>query len=106
VFVIQVNTVNGRSVKGDRIVNNRMSDMPNEIITVRLRRDHAIFLEANLALLAERTRAAMTAANLPEERRSGLYQRAILLEHIEDAVRGAMVDEAPRQIPAAGRLAA
>lgn len=33
--------------------------MSNEIITVRLRRDHAEFLEANLALMADRTRAAM-----------------------------------------------
>ena len=70
--------------------------MSDEIITIRLRRDHATFLEANLALMADRTRAAMKSADLPGERRSGLYQRAILLEHLDDAVRVALLSDAPR----------
>jgi hypothetical protein len=85
-------------------LHNRILDMSDEIITVRLRRDHATFLEANLALMAERTRAAMKCAVLPEERRSGLYQRAILLEHLDDAVRVALLSETPRDRYRSGAL--
>jgi hypothetical protein len=70
--------------------------MSNEIVTVRLRRDHAQFLEANLALMADRTRAAMRSGALREERRAGLYQRAILLEHLDDALRMALLNDATR----------
>jgi hypothetical protein len=71
--------------------------MPDDRIAVRLRRDHAKFLEANLTLLAEQTRVAMMPTDLPTERRASLYRRAVLLEHIEDAVRGALLrgDEPP-----------
>ncbi len=70
--------------------------MPNELITVRLRRDHAMFLEANLALMADRTRTAMTPPGLPNERRAGLYKRALLLERLNDAVHAALLDETSR----------
>jgi hypothetical protein len=70
--------------------------MSDEFITVRLRRAHAQFLEVNLALMADRTRAAMRSGDLAEERRAGLYQRAILLEHLDDALRLALLNYAPR----------
>jgi hypothetical protein len=70
--------------------HGRLSD---EFITVRLRRDHAQFLEVNLALMADRTRAAMRSGDLAEERRVGLYQRAILLEHLDDALRMALLND-------------
>ena len=69
--------------------------MSDEFITVRLRRDHAQFLEENLALMADRTRAAMRSGDLAEERRAGLYQRAILLEHLDDALRMALLNDVP-----------
>ena len=70
--------------------HGRLSD---EFITVRLRRDHAQFLEVNLALMADRTRAAMRSGDPAEERRAGLYQRAILLEHLDDALRMALLND-------------
>ena len=69
--------------------------MSDEFITVRLRRPHAQFLEVNLALMADRTRAAMRSGDLAEERRAGLYQRAVLLEHLDDALRLALLNYAP-----------
>ena len=69
--------------------------MSDEFITVRLRRAHAQFLEVNLALMADRTRAAMRSGDPAEERRAGLYQRAILLEHLDDALRLALLNYAP-----------
>ncbi len=70
--------------------------MPNELVTVRLRRDHALFLEANLTLMADRTRTAMMPPDLPNGRRAGLYKRAILLERLNDAVHAALLDETSR----------
>ena len=63
--------------------------MTNDIITVRMPQKHAAFLQANLALLANTTRQAMTQPGLVAERRTALGSRASLLETIEDAVRGA-----------------
>jgi hypothetical protein len=65
--------------------------MADDRIAVRLRRDHAKFLEANLTILAEQTRVAMMPPDLSKEQRARLYRRAVLLEHIEDAVRGALL---------------
>ena len=46
--------------------------MSNDIITVRLPQNHAAFLQANLALLANTTRQAMTRPGLAAERRTAL----------------------------------
>ena len=79
--------------------------MSDEMVTVRLRRDHATFLEANLARMAGHTRDAMKPPCLTKERRDALYNRAILLEHLDDAIRGALAEadverdaRAPRQL--------
>jgi hypothetical protein len=66
--------------------------MSDDVITVRLPQKHAAFLQANLSLLATTTRQAMTRPGLEAERRTALGSRATLLETIEDAVRGAMVE--------------
>jgi hypothetical protein len=66
--------------------------MSDDVITVRLPQKHAAFLRANLSLLATTTRQAMTRPGLEAERRSALGSRASLLETIEDAVRGAMLE--------------
>jgi hypothetical protein len=69
-----------------------VKSMSNDIITVRLPQNHAAFLQANLALLANTTRQAMTRPGLAADRRTALGSRATLLETIEDAVRGALVE--------------
>jgi hypothetical protein len=72
--------------------------MSDDVITVRLPQKHAAFLQANLALLATTTRQAMTRPGLEAGRRTALGSRASLLETIEDAVRGAML-EVPQERP-------
>lgn len=64
----------------------------DDIITVRLPQKHAEFLQANLSMLASTTRQAMTRPGIEATRRSALGSRASLLETIEDAVRGAMLE--------------
>jgi hypothetical protein len=76
--------------------------MSDDVITVRLPQKHAAFLQANLSLLANSTRQAMTQPGLHTERRTALGSRAFLLETIEDAVRGAMV-EVPERMRKTGR---
>jgi hypothetical protein len=66
--------------------------MSDGIITVRISHKHAAFLQANLSALATATRQAMTQPGLEAGRRSALGGRAVLLETIEDAVRGALVE--------------
>jgi hypothetical protein len=66
--------------------------MSDDVITVRLPQKHAAFLQANLSLLATTTRQAMDRPGIEAERRTALGSRACLLETIEDAVRGAMVE--------------
>jgi hypothetical protein len=66
--------------------------MSDDVITVRLPQKHAEFLQANLSLLASTTRQAMTRPGIEAGRRSALGSRASLLETIEDAVRGAMLE--------------
>lgn len=66
--------------------------MSDDVITVRLPQKHAAFLQANLSLLAMTTRQAMTRPGIEAERRTALGSRASLLETIEDAVRGAMLE--------------
>jgi hypothetical protein len=64
----------------------------DDVITVRLPQKHAAFLQANLSQLASSTRAAMTRPGIEADRRTALGSRASLLETIEDAVRGAMIE--------------
>jgi hypothetical protein len=73
--------------------------MSDGTITVRISQKHATFLQANLSALATATRQAMTRPGLEAARRSALGGRAVLLETIEDAVRGALVEvpQAPRK---------
>ncbi len=66
--------------------------MSDDVITVRLPQKHAAFLQAKLSLLAMTTRQAMTRPGIEAERRTALGSRASLLETIEDAVRGAMLE--------------
>lgn len=66
--------------------------MSDDVITVRLPQKHAAFLQANLSLLASTTRQAMMRPGLEAERRTALSSRASVLETIEDAVRGAMLE--------------
>ena len=68
--------------------------MPEDMITIRLRRDHAAFLDENLTRMAEHTRDAMKSPCLPRERRNALYSRAILLEYVDDAIRAALAEVA------------
>ena len=67
--------------------------MSSEVITVRLSQKHAAFLQANLAVLATTTRQAMARPGVEPERRVALGSRAALLETIEDAVHGALLEE-------------
>jgi hypothetical protein len=92
--------------------------MSNDIVTVRLSRKHAAFLQANLSLLATTTRQAMIRPGIEIERRSALASRAALLEAIDDAVHGALLEppqearkttmrtEARRPVPALSDLSA
>jgi hypothetical protein len=66
--------------------------MSDDVITVRLPQKHAAFLQANLSMLAATTRQAMTRPGIEAGRRTALGSRASLLETIEDAVRGAMLE--------------
>jgi hypothetical protein len=66
--------------------------MSDDVITVRLPQKHAAFLQANLSMLAATTREAMTRPGIEAGRRTALGSRASLLETIEDAVRGAMLE--------------
>jgi hypothetical protein len=68
--------------------------MSDDVVTVRLSQKHAAFLQANLAVLATTTRQAMTRPGIEAERRAALGNRATLLERIEDAVHGAMLEPA------------
>ncbi|WP_428489412.1 hypothetical protein [Rhodopila sp.] len=67
--------------------------MSSEVITVRLSQKHAAFLQANLAVLATTTRQAMTRPGVEPDRRVALGSRAALLETIEDAVHGALLED-------------
>jgi hypothetical protein len=66
--------------------------MSDDVITVRLPQRHAAFLQANLSHLAIITRQAMTQPGLRADRRTALGIRAFLLETIEDAVHGALLE--------------
>jgi hypothetical protein len=66
--------------------------MSDDVITVRLPQKHAAFLQANLSFLATSTREAMMRPGIEASRRSALNSRAALLETIEDAVRGALLE--------------
>ena len=66
--------------------------MSDDVITLRLSQKHATFLQANLSVLATATRQAMTRPGLESDRRAALGNRAVLLETIEDAVHGALLE--------------
>ncbi|HEY0185734.1 MAG TPA: hypothetical protein VGC09_23265 [Rhodopila sp.] len=66
--------------------------MSDSVITVRLSQKQAAFLQQNLSLLATTTRQAMTRPGVEVERRASLGSRANLLETIEDAVNGALLE--------------
>jgi hypothetical protein len=66
--------------------------MPDDVVTVRLSHQNAVFLKANLAVLATATRQAMSRPGIEAERRAALGNRATLLERIEDAVHGAILE--------------
>jgi hypothetical protein len=66
--------------------------MSNDVVTVRLSRTQATFLQANLSVLATTTRQAMSRPGLELERHMALGRRATALESTEDAVRSAMMD--------------
>jgi hypothetical protein len=76
--------------------------MSDHVITVRIPQSHAAFLQANLSVLASSTRNAMARPGLQADRRTALNSRASLLENIEDAVRGALV-ELPQRTRKSGR---
>lgn len=66
--------------------------MSDDVVTVRLSRNQAAFLQANLSLLATTTRQAMSRPGLEPQRHLALGSRAIALESTEDAVRSAMME--------------
>ena len=66
--------------------------MQDDVVTVRLSRGQAEFLQANLSVLATTTRQAMSRPGMDPDRHMGLGSRAIALERIEDAVRIALMD--------------
>lgn len=76
--------------------------MNDEIVLVRLSRNQASFLQANLSLLASSTRQAMTRPGIEMERRQALVSRAAVLEKIEDTVLSAMLD-APEKVRRSNR---
>ena len=69
--------------------------MYNNVVTLRLSQKHAAFLQTILSVLATTTRQAMNRPGMESERRTALGNRAFLLETIEDAVHGALL-EAPQ----------
>lgn len=82
----------GRTNTAPSILRMGFKSMSDGIINVRITEKNAAFLQANLSALATATRQAMTRPGLEAARRSALGSRAVLLETIEDAVRGALVE--------------
>lgn len=66
-----------------------MSD--EDMVTIRLSRSRAEFLELNVATMLERTREAVSNGG-SEERRTALGRRVVALATIHDALRGALID--------------
>ncbi len=66
--------------------------MSNNVVELRISRDQAAFLQANLTWMAMTTRRAMTQPGLPPERHTALSRRAFVLESADDAVRSAMLE--------------
>ena len=62
-----------------------------DIITIRLPRSRAEFLDLNIATMLERTREAVASVSTAE-RRSALGKRILMLAVLNDAVRGALID--------------
>ena len=94
----ELDQCNRRQLRQDVVCAIGGSDMPEDMITVRLRRDHATFLDENLTRMAERTRDVMSSPCLPKERRNALYSRAILLEYVDDAIRAALAESADNSL--------
>ena len=68
----------------------------DDIITIRLPRSRAEFLELNIATMLERTREAVGSISMAE-RRAALGKRILMLAVLHDAVRGALIDSSPPQ---------
>jgi hypothetical protein len=68
------------------------SALSNNVVELRISRDQAAFLQANLNWMAMTTRRAMTQPGLAPERHTALSRRASVLESADDAVRSAMLE--------------
>ncbi len=66
--------------------------MSNRVVELRISRDQAAFLQANLNCMAMTTRRAMTQPGMEPERHAALIRRAFVLESADDAVRSAMLE--------------
>ncbi len=66
--------------------------MSNCVVELRISRDQAAFLQANLNCMAMTTRRAMTQPGMEPERHAALIRRAFVLESADDAVRSAMLE--------------
>ncbi len=66
--------------------------MSNRVVELRISRDQASFLQANLNSMAITTRQAMTQPGMEPERHAALIRRAFVLESADDAVRSAMLE--------------
>ncbi len=65
----------------------------HDIVTIRLPRERARFLGLNMSTLLQRTYDAMQTNGHGPERREALVRRALALAAIDDAVRGALLEE-------------
>jgi hypothetical protein len=68
------------------------SALSNRVVELRISRDQAAFLQANLNCMAMTTRRAMTQPGMEPERHAALIRRAFVLESADDAVRSAMLE--------------
>jgi hypothetical protein len=66
--------------------------LSNGVVELRISRDQAAFLQANLNCMAMTTRRAMTQPGMEPERHAALIRRAFVLESADDAVRSAMLE--------------
>jgi hypothetical protein len=66
--------------------------LSNRVVELRISRDQATFLQANLNSMAMTTRQAMMQPGMEPERHAALTRRAFVLESADDAVRSAMLE--------------
>lgn len=65
----------------------------DNVVTIRLPRERARFLGLNMSTLLQRTYDAMQTNGHAPERREALVRRALALAAIDDAVRGALLED-------------